>query len=197
MSLPFVPCGGHSLVVALKSLFLIFCLYCSVGMRLIDLHPLLHIPSNQLKNLCILQQSRINQSLSTLPTPDVPSIVNRPPVFPFTKLKLGGTVGSVVCILNDPFLTRADEPCVWADTMTVLFIYREMSLELSDLIIQQLSCFLCSEMPCLWLMTLLEFERREKGNGDQITVFFMHWKKIFSLSCIHVLIQICCRTSFL
>lgn len=102
-----------------------------------------------IKNLSILQQSPINHSLSTLPTPDVPDIVNRPPVFPCTKLKLGGTAGSVVCILNGPFLTRADEPCVRADTMAVLCIYREMSMELSDLIIQHLSCFLCLELPCL------------------------------------------------
>jgi hypothetical protein len=107
----------------------------------------------QLK-LSILQQTHINHSLSTSPAPDVPCIVNRPPVFPCAKLKMGVTAGSVVHVLNGSFLTGAYEPSVWGTlwqtgTMAVVIIYREMSIEISDLISQLLPGFLCSEIPYL------------------------------------------------
>lgn len=60
-----------------------------------------------IKDLSVLQQSHIDPSLPTLPTPDVPSIVIKPPVFPCTKLE--GTVGSALCILNGLLLTRPDD----------------------------------------------------------------------------------------
>ena len=138
-----VTSGDHWSVVALKRLLLIFCLHCFGGMRLIDLHPVLHIPSNQLK---------IFLSFSW-----VISIT----LYPHYQLQMFPALltGLLSCLalnwnwevqldqwyafLIAHFLARADEPCIWADTLTVLFIYREMSIELSDLIIQHLPCFLC------------------------------------------------------
>lgn len=85
-------------------------LHCSVGMRLVDLHPL---PSNQLKSLSFSRGTSI--TLCAHHQPDVPSTVNRTPVFARMKLEPGGIVETAVSALHGSFLTRPDEPGAGAD----------------------------------------------------------------------------------